>query len=185
MLRCSEPSAWGGKLSPEEDGLTTQCVSHAFVFAEACCPAKLAVLCSALRDKRFAPIQRKELQSLQCTVSLLHSFEAAANWQQWSIGVHGLIINFTDPLTRQHRTATFLPEIAAHEGWTHMEAIDSLVRKSGFSGSVTHALRDALRLTRYQSTAQSLTYQEWHDRRANASGLAKENVGHFPIPVVA
>ena len=152
---------------------------------EASYPAKLAVLCSALRDKRFAPIQRKELQSLQCTVSLLHSFEAAADWQQWSIGVHGLIINFTDPLTRQHRTATFLPEIAAHEEWTQMEAIDSLVRKSGFSGSVTHALRDALRLTRYQSTAQSLTYQEWHDRRANASGLAKENVGQFPIPVVA
>ena len=66
-----------------------------------------------------------------------------------------------------------------------MEAIDSLVRKSGFSGSVTLALRDALRLTRYQSTAQSLTYQEWRDRKANASGLAKETVGQFPIPVVA
>jgi AMMECR1 domain-containing protein len=27
------------------------------------------------------------------------------------VGVHGLIVNFTDPATLQPRTATFLPEV--------------------------------------------------------------------------
>lgn len=29
----------------------------------------------------------------------------------------GLVIEFADPHTGAHRTATFLPEVAAHEGW--------------------------------------------------------------------
>ena len=47
--------------------------------------------CSALRDRRFAPITLQELAELQCTVSLLHSFERAAAWDAWQIGVHGAL----------------------------------------------------------------------------------------------
>ncbi len=45
--------------------------------------------CSALRDRRFNPIQAKELPYLRCTVSLLSCFEQAATWSDWEIGVHG------------------------------------------------------------------------------------------------
>jgi len=50
---------------------------------------------SALRDRRFPPISAKELPSLRCTVSLLCAFEKAADWTDWTVGVHGLIIEFT------------------------------------------------------------------------------------------
>lgn len=117
--------------------------------------------CSALQDKRFSPISQEELPHLSCTVSILSSFEKASNWQDWEIGAHGLIIEFRDPNTHEHRTATYLPEIAASEGWTKQSTIDSLIRKAGFTGHVGYRLKDALSLTRYQSTTHMMTYEEY------------------------
>ena len=54
-----------------------------------------AGLRSALRDRRFPPVAAKELPSLRCTVSLLCAFEKAADWADWTVGVHGLIVEFT------------------------------------------------------------------------------------------
>jgi hypothetical protein len=69
--------------------------------------------CSALRDRRFTPIERGELPALTVTVSLLRGFERIAEPADWELGVHGLLLEFADPLTRQRRTATFLPEVGA------------------------------------------------------------------------
>jgi AMMECR1 domain-containing protein len=92
-----------------------------------CC----AMLCSALRDSRFSPVQLKEVAHLSCSVSLLCCFEHAQGWQDWQIGQHGLIIEFTDPVLHCKRTATFLPEVAADQGWSQRQCIESLVRKAG------------------------------------------------------
>ena len=127
----------------------------------------LCCLCSALHDKRFPPIKESELPQLSCTVSLLHSFEKASNWQEWEIGVHGLIIQFHDPSTREQRSATYLPEIAQAEGWTKKYTIDSLINKAGYHGHVTHRLRDSLALTRYQSTMHVMTHQEYVQRNTD------------------
>lgn len=40
---------------------------------------------SAFRDRRFPPIQAKELPYLQCTVSLLTNYENAANYLDWEV----------------------------------------------------------------------------------------------------
>ena len=45
--------------------------------------------CSALRDRRFPPIEARELPALRCTVSLLSAFEPAAAWDDWEVGTHG------------------------------------------------------------------------------------------------
>lgn len=117
-------------------------------------------LTSALRDRRFNPIQAKELPYLRCTVSLLSCFEQAATWSDWEIGVHGLIIEFVEPHSSQRRTATFLPEVASHEGWDKQQTIDQLIRKAGFTSTAV-TVRSSLRVTRYQSTTCSLTYDEY------------------------
>ncbi|GAV68160.1 AMMECR1 domain-containing protein [Cephalotus follicularis] len=118
-------------------------------------------LTSALRDRRFPPIQAKELPSLECTVSVLTNYETANHYLDWEIGRHGIIIEFTDPNNNTRRSATYLPEVAAHEGWTKIEAIDSLMRKSGYSGAITESLRRRIRLTRYQSTIFTLQYSDY------------------------
>ncbi|KAB5522007.1 hypothetical protein DKX38_026326 [Salix brachista] len=60
------------------------------------------------------------------------------------VGKHGFIIEFTDPNNNARRSATYLPEVAAYEGWTREEAIDSLIHKAGYSGHITDSLRKIL-----------------------------------------
>ncbi|KAL5976351.1 hypothetical protein ACLOJK_020682 [Asimina triloba] len=119
------------------------------------------VLLVALRDRRFPPIQAKELPHLECTVSILTDYETALHYLDWEIGKHGLIIEFTDPDHNTRRSATYLPEVAAHEGWTKTETIDSLMRKAGYNSVITEQLRKRVRLTRYQSTLYTMHYSDY------------------------
>ncbi|XP_050210435.1 uncharacterized protein At2g38710 [Mercurialis annua] len=138
-------------------------------------------LTSALKDRRFPPIQPKELPSLECTVSILADYETADNYLDWEIGKHGLIIEFTDPNNNARRSATYLPEVAAHEGWTKLEAIDSLMRKAGYSSLITESLRKSIRLTRYQSTLFTLTYTDYASYVKAARGAAPTINGTKPV----
>ena len=54
-------------------------------------------LTSALNDRRFSPIDVRELPQLHCTVSLLTNFEVASGLDDWTIGPHGVLIDYTDP----------------------------------------------------------------------------------------
>ena len=60
-----------------------------------------------------------------------------------------------------------------HAGWTQQEAIDSLVRKAGYSGRLEELeiLRPQIRTTRYQSTAWTLSYVAFHQSRVAAAGV--------------
>lgn len=40
-----------------------------------------------------------------------------------------------DPIARVHRTATFLPEVSANEGWGQMQTLEALIRKAGYNGN--------------------------------------------------
>lgn len=125
-------------------------------------------LTSALRDRRFDPVTMLELPHLHCTVSLLHSFEEAAAWDDWKVGVHGIIVAFTDPASGARRSSTFLPEVARAERWDRGATLDAAVRKAGCSGAATVGgiARAALRVTRYQSTTCTLGYDEYARMRS-------------------
>ena len=118
-------------------------------------------LTSALRDHRFDPISLSELPFLSCTVSLLHSFEFGTSWDDWEIGIHGITIEFKDPHSRVRRSATFLPEIASHEGWDKEETLEHLIRKSGCRRGDVSQICKSIKLTRYQSTTFSLSYDDY------------------------
>jgi uncharacterized protein (TIGR00296 family) len=115
---------------------------------------------TAFCDGRFPPIEATEIPYLECTVSILTDFEAAANYLDWEVGKHGIIMKFTDT-DGTSRSATYLPAVAAEQGWTKMETIDSLIRKSGFVGSVTESLRKTVRIVRYQSSVYTMHYSDY------------------------
>lgn len=73
----------------------------------------------------------------------------------------GITIEFADPVTGVRRTATFLPEVAAHQGWDRRQALDNLIQKSGYGGQLMSRVRQHVKLTRYQSTTCTLTYEEY------------------------
>uniref|UniRef100_A0A7N0TQC8 AMMECR1 domain-containing protein n=1 Tax=Kalanchoe fedtschenkoi TaxID=63787 RepID=A0A7N0TQC8_KALFE len=129
-------------------------------------------LTSALRDRRFSPIQAKELPYLECTVSILTDYENGADHLDWEVGKHGIIIEFTDPDTNTGRNATYLPEVVAHEGWTKLEAIDSLMRKAGYSGRITDSVRKLITLTRYQSSMYTMHFGEYVAHVKSARGVS-------------
>ncbi|KAF9985607.1 AMME syndrome candidate protein 1 protein, partial [Entomortierella chlamydospora] len=118
----------------------------------------------AFRDGRFPPISKKEVPTLVCNVSLLTDFEVAENYLDWEVGVHGIWIEFRDTNNRK-RTATYLPEVAKEQGWTKEKAIESLLRKGGYKGTITQEVLDSIILTRYQSQKAQATYQEYLDSR--------------------
>jgi len=121
-------------------------------------------LTSALNDHRFSPISAKELPHLDCGVSLLTNFEEGQDYLDWEIGKHGIWIEFTNEQGRR-KTATYLPEVMPEQGWTKVEAIDSLLRKGGFAGKITQAVRDDIKLTRYQSSKTTVTWEEYDEWR--------------------
>ena len=75
--------------------------------------------------------------------------------------MHGIQIAFDDPESGKRRRATYLPEVAAEQEWTALETLDSLIRKAGYNGAITDALRERIQLERYQSSKEKLMYKEY------------------------
>ncbi|OVA10006.1 AMMECR1 domain [Macleaya cordata] len=140
-------------------------------------------LTSALRDRRFSPIQPKELPYLECTVSILTDYETALHYLDWEIGTHGMVIEFTDPDYNERLSATYLPEVAEKQGWTKTETIDSLMRKAGYNGVITESLRKQIHLTRYQSTIYTMNYSDYTSYVKMTRGENPLVVGTKPILV--
>lgn len=122
---------------------------------------------SALHDNRFTPIVQQELPKLQCSVSLLVNYENCRDVDDWEVGLHGLVLNFTDPKGQKY-SGTYLPEIAAEQGWNRSQTIESLVIKSGYNGRITSNLLTGATLTRYQSSKCTLSYFEYLDLKKAA-----------------
>lgn len=98
--------------------------------------------------------------TLLCSSVPLHTHERSAD-RGSQIGVHGIQIAFEDPETGRKRRATYLPEVAAEQGWDARETLDSLIKKAGYHGKVTDALLNSIQLERYQSSKEKLTYSEY------------------------
>eukprot|EP00741_Cyanophora_paradoxa_P018565 tig00021070_g17924.t1 len=116
-------------------------------------------LTSAFKDRRFSPIEKRELSRLHCGVSLLTHFEPAADYLDWEIGVHGLVIEFHK--SGQRYSATYLPDVCPEQGWNKVECINSLIKKAGWHGAVGDDLRRSLQVTRYQGTKCMVSWDEY------------------------
>uniref|UniRef100_A0A2M4BVI0 AMMECR1 domain-containing protein n=2 Tax=Anopheles marajoara TaxID=58244 RepID=A0A2M4BVI0_9DIPT len=117
---------------------------------------------SALRDSRFSPITRDEIQRLTVSVSILQGFEDARGYLDWTLGIHGIRIEFYTERGSK-RTATYLPQVATEQGWDQTQTIDSLLRKGGYRGPITPDTRRSIKLTRYTSQECHMTYGEYRD----------------------
>lgn len=117
---------------------------------------------SALKDSRFAPISRDELPKLSVSVSILQNFEEAHGHLDWTLGVHGIRIEFINERGCK-RTATYLPQVATEQGWDQIQTIDSLLRKGGFRAVITPETRKAIKLTRYRSQEIQMHYKEYRE----------------------
>ncbi|TDL29753.1 alport syndrome [Rickenella mellea] len=152
-------------------------------------------LISAFKDSRFNRIEESELPNLECAISLLTDFEDASSYLDWTVGVHGIYITFSQPSSsffssvnssgsstpspfsssyslpttrfssKRPLSATYLPDVASEQGWDKIEAIDSAIRKAGWDGRITEDLRRNVKLRRYQSRKCSVGWEEFVEWR--------------------
>lgn len=113
----------------------------------------------ALDDTRFNPISLKELPSLECGVTLLTDFEPATSSMDWTLGTHGLRINFVYHGRRMG--ATYLPDVPVEQGWTKEETVVSLMRKAGWTGRKEEWRKVDLNVVRYKGTKATVSYNEY------------------------
>jgi AMME syndrome candidate gene 1 protein len=120
-------------------------------------------LTSALRDKRFRPIELHEITSLRVSISLLVQYEECTDVFDWTVGVHGIVIKFSVPDTTHHHkyNATYLPEVAVQLQWDQSQTIMSLIQKAGYHGTVDEEFLKSIHCTRYQSSKCQVTYDEY------------------------
>jgi len=63
---------------------------------------------------------------------------------------------------------SYLPEVAADQGWDQGATIESLLRKAGYHGRITPALLQKLQCTRYQSSKTRVTFDEYLQVRGDS-----------------
>lgn len=75
-------------------------------------------LTSALRDNRFDPVRLEEVPNLRVGVSLLVKYEQCTHVYDWQVGIHGILIKFTE--NGFDYSATYLPEVAKEQQYVRL-----------------------------------------------------------------
>ena len=83
---------------------------------------------SAFRDPRFPQLSPDEFRRVEIEVSALTPSRPVKSWQEIEIGRHGMTI------TKDGRSAVFLPQVAPEQGWNLEQTLTYLSRKAGLSG---------------------------------------------------
>lgn len=82
---------------------------------------------AAMRDYRFAPLERSELESLQIEISVLTPLRRVASYNEIVIGRDGIVFY------KNNSQAVFLPHVAEQYGWTLEQTLSQLALKAGLS----------------------------------------------------
>jgi AMMECR1 domain-containing protein len=72
--------------------------------------------------------------------------------------------------TKRKFSACYLPGVIPEQGWTKTEAVDSAIRKAGWTGAISEDLRRSVRLRRYQSKACTVGWDEYTNWRNHMDG---------------
>ena len=80
---------------------------------------------SAFRDPRFPQLTPEEFRRVEIEISALTPARPVNSWQEIEIGRHGMTI------TKDGRSAVFLPQVAPEQGWNLEQTLTYLSRKAG------------------------------------------------------
>jgi len=80
---------------------------------------------AAFRDPRFPQLSPREFQKVSIEISALTPSRPVSSYREIEIGRHGMTI------TKDGRSAVFLPQVATEQGWNLEETLTYLSRKAG------------------------------------------------------
>jgi len=88
---------------------------------------------AATSDPRFSPVRTKELANLEVEVSILTPLREIASPAEIVLGRDGVV------MVKDGKSAVFLPEVAADEGWSRDMLLDNLSLKAGLPADAWRA----------------------------------------------
>jgi AmmeMemoRadiSam system protein A len=80
---------------------------------------------AAFDDPRFKPLQLKELESVDIEISVLTPMKPIGSPEEIVVGRDGVL------MTKDGRSAVFLPQVATENKWGREELLENLCRKGG------------------------------------------------------
>jgi uncharacterized protein (TIGR00296 family) len=134
-------------------------------------PLKSAVtkyaIVAGFKDRRFEALTPPEVAHLRVGVSLLVHYEPCRDVFDWTVGVHGIMISWRDGSSADayNYSATYLPEVAPQQRWNVQQAVESLIRKAGYTKVISAELLQSIACTRYQSSKSQLDFATYLSNR--------------------
>jgi len=83
---------------------------------------------NAANDPRFPRLAESELDVVSLEISVLSPTHPVPGYRAIEVGTHGVL------LSKQGRSAVFLPQVATEQGWDLATMLTQLSRKAGLSG---------------------------------------------------
>ncbi len=82
---------------------------------------------AAFNDPRFSPVRLPELDDIEIEISILSPMKSIKTYGDIVVGRDGVL------LTKESKSAVFLPQVAVENSWNRNEMLDNLCIKAGLS----------------------------------------------------
>lgn len=118
------------------------CIGEIFPRREIWKVVRERAVSAALEDPRFPPVSTNELKEIVIDISALTPPRPVSSYQEIVIGKHGMT------LSKNGRSAVFLPQVAPEQGWDLATTLTHLARKAGLAGD---AWKDGAEFTVFEA----------------------------------
>lgn len=100
-------------------------------------------------------LQKNKKLNLARNAGFARRLQAANTFlTRWKLGTNGIRLAY------KGLSATFLPEVAEEQGWTHTETVVNLLRKAGFKDDIDMDVLRKVRIRTYETTTCAMDYPE-------------------------
>ncbi len=103
-----------------KDGKLRGCIGQIIARHTLAAAVREAAVSAAVRDHRFPPVTRDELDELHIEISVLSPMEPVASYTDIEVGKHGVMV------VRGRRSGVFLPQVAPEQGWGRDQMLQNL-----------------------------------------------------------
>jgi AmmeMemoRadiSam system protein A len=115
----------GAFVTLNEHGQLRGCIGYVVPTAPLCETVRDVAAFAAVRDRRFDPVSKGELDDLEYEISVLSPIRRVTDFDKIVVGKHGLIVK------RGDREGLLLPQVAAERDWDRETFLQQTCRKAG------------------------------------------------------
>jgi len=128
----------GGFVTLHERGELRGCIGEIVPRREIWKVVREQAINAAFHDPRFDPLEPGEMKAIDIEISMLTPPHPVASWRDIVIGKHGMV------LSKNGRSAVFLPQVAPEQGWGIEETLTHLSMKAGLPSDAWQSGADFL-----------------------------------------